>query len=73
MVALEEVGYLALTQFWVSYLSSRSCSAENEVSSFPSAGVGTLVRVDELLDPMRAGLEVEILTLNLCLSLTYLL
>ena len=50
MVALEEVGDLALTEFRISELASRGGSAKHEVGSLGRASLSALVSVDQLLN-----------------------
>ena len=50
MVALEEVGNLALAGFGIAKLSGGCGTAENEIVTLLGAVLGALVRIDQLLE-----------------------
>ena len=50
MIALKEVGNLALAQFWVSEFTCRCGTAQHEVTTLLDAVRCTLISVDQLLD-----------------------
>lgn len=53
MVALEEVGDLALAELWVAELAGGGRTAEDEFSSLFGAVLSALVGIDQLLNTER--------------------
>ena len=72
MVALEEVGDLALAQFGVTKLARGGCAAQHKLSALLRACLRALIRIDQLLDAtlIRGSEKLKALTLRQCQVLT---